>query len=340
MAKKKDISDAVPMDYQKMVQEEINKQYKGVFFDPSEILDNPFSVIPFSPSLDLILGGGISEGSLVLIAGQPKTGKTSSILSFCANAQKEENGGRHVYYYDVEYRLQPMHLKGILGLDLSKMSIIRSSEDRILNAEDVLNSVDITVKTHPGCIIILDSISALCPESEYVKEASGQIRSITPKLLSHFTKKLSNILKLKRGIVILVQHMITNTSGYGATMVADSGVKVAYASDFKLAIKGIKPTKIGERSIGQEVEWECTYSALGVPPGGRSTGFIRYGIGIDRTTETIKLATDLGVILAKGAWMEFEGENYNGKEKLYQAMVESPELYAKISSKVNSIING
>jgi len=45
--------------------------------------------------LDIALGGGIREGSCVVITGDPKTGKTTTALYFAAKAQKL---GKKVYY--------------------------------------------------------------------------------------------------------------------------------------------------------------------------------------------------------------------------------------------------
>ena len=71
------------------------------------LLDTKREIIPFAPNLNSILGGGIPEGTMVLIAGKPKNGKSSAILHFLKNAQQ---AGRHIWYFDVESRLKEMRL--------------------------------------------------------------------------------------------------------------------------------------------------------------------------------------------------------------------------------------
>ncbi|NDG32998.1 hypothetical protein EB118_23395, partial [bacterium] len=72
------------------------------------VVDRKVITIPVSPSLDIVLNGGIPEGSFVVLTGQPKCGKTTSSLDFCATAQRPEyaygsfKDGREVYYLNIE----------------------------------------------------------------------------------------------------------------------------------------------------------------------------------------------------------------------------------------------
>ena len=80
---------------------------KDILTSAHNIIDREKVVIPVSPKLDLILGGGIPEGSFVIFTGQPKTGKSTLALDFASTCQRPEFGGefcpegRHVYYYNV-----------------------------------------------------------------------------------------------------------------------------------------------------------------------------------------------------------------------------------------------
>lgn len=54
---------------------EIVKTYGDVIHDGKSIVENDRQIIPLSPALDSILGGGILEGSFFILTGQPKVGK-------------------------------------------------------------------------------------------------------------------------------------------------------------------------------------------------------------------------------------------------------------------------
>jgi len=72
------------------LKEDILKTFgSNVILSGNAIVDKQSIVIPVSPALDMILGGGIPEGSFVVFTGQPKCGKTTSALTFSATAQNE-----------------------------------------------------------------------------------------------------------------------------------------------------------------------------------------------------------------------------------------------------------
>ena len=87
-------------------------------------------VIPLSPSLDMILNGGVPEGSFVVLTGQPKCGKTTTSLQIAALAQQKQYAygdfekGREVYFLNIEGRIKKRDLSGIKGLDLDRFHII------------------------------------------------------------------------------------------------------------------------------------------------------------------------------------------------------------------------
>jgi predicted ATP-dependent serine protease len=162
------------------------KYAKGVVFDASLLLDTPSKIIPTTPNLDIGLFGGIPEGSLAILSGPPKCGKSTLCLQIIKNAYDLYK--KRAFYIDVEHRLKALNLRGIAGLDTSPeaLQIIRSSGDKILEAESLLDIATELIKSEPGSLIILDSSSALCSMKEMVDEITGQTRSLGPKLLSAF----------------------------------------------------------------------------------------------------------------------------------------------------------
>jgi RecA/RadA recombinase len=108
-----------------------------IILSASSVVDKESIVIPVSPALDMILGGGIPEGSFVVLTGQPKCGKTTTSLDFAATAQRPEYGtgsykdGRMVYYLNIEGRLKKRDLEGIPGLNLEKFDVIGSQTGKI-----------------------------------------------------------------------------------------------------------------------------------------------------------------------------------------------------------------
>jgi RecA/RadA recombinase len=158
----------------------------------------------------------------VVLTGQPKCGKTTTSLDFAANAQKPEYGsgsykdGRMVYYLNIEGRLKKRDLEGIPGLNLEKFDVIGSQTGKILRAEEYLQIAERIINQEPGCVVIIDSYSALCTEAEITSDMDKMQRADGAKLLAKFCRKVANVIPVNKNIVIGITHLMGNPTGYGA----------------------------------------------------------------------------------------------------------------------------
>jgi len=285
------------------------KAYGNIICSGVDVLSEKknYKVLSIGPILDIALGGGVKEGSWVILTGDPKSGKSSTSLQMAANAQKE---GRRVIYLDVEGRLKEMNFQ-IDGLNPDAMTII-APEDQPLPAEIFLD-VEYKLMTDPeyhGALMIIDSLSSLIPEKELTGDMTPD-RAGLPKLLSIFTKKMGQVLPRQRGVIICITHYIANTSGYGAAKMADGGNKIQYQADTRLEVRSgpkvaaVTPwTDSNDEQIGQIVNWKILCSSMG-PPGGSAQSYIRYGHGIDKCQELLILGQDIGLVDKAGAWTKF-----------------------------------
>jgi recombination protein RecA len=331
------------------VTEEVRKAFgDNIILLGSAIIEKKILTIPVSPAIDIILNGGIPEGSFVVLTGQPKCGKTTTSLDFAATAQKKEYQGelkspREVYYLNIEGRLKKRDLEGIPEMDLSRFHVIGSQQGKILHAEEYLQIAEKIINEVPGCVMIIDSYSALCTEAEITSDMDKMQRADGAKLLSKFCRKVANVIPVNKNIVIGITHLMGNPTGYGAEFKEKSGQSIAYQTDIKLRAKSFKPWTVGADSpqIGQEIEWQVLCSALGAP-GGQITSYLRYGQGIDKCTEMVNLAADMGIINKGGAWYTIsfmeEKPKFQGVEKLRNYIVENPKIYDEIYQKIKETI--
>jgi RecA/RadA recombinase len=139
----------------------IKKQYgaNDIYVPGSEVANEERIIIPLSPKLNIILNGGIPEGTWATFTGKPKSGKTTLALHFATKVQRPEYGSREVYYFDIERRLKKMNLIGTPGLNLEKFHVIRSTKQKILSAQDFLMIAEHILRTMPHVLIIIDSYS-------------------------------------------------------------------------------------------------------------------------------------------------------------------------------------
>ena len=331
------------------IKDDVNKKFgDGIVVSGNSVIDRDQVIIPVSPSLDMVLGGGIPEGSFIIFTGQPKCGKTTTSLDFAATAQKKEYQGglknpRQVYYLNIEGRLKKRDIEGIPHLDLERFNIIGSQTGKILHAEEYLQIAERIINEEPGSIVIIDSYSALCTEAEITSEMNKMQRADGAKLLAKFCRKVANVIPVNKNIVIGITHLMGNP-GYGNVEWKEkSGQAIAYQTDVKLRAEFFKAWSVGKEDdknqIGQEVSWKVLCSALG-PPGGSISSFIRYGQGIDKNAELFKLAVDIGLIAKGGAWYTYtsleDKPKFQGAEKAIDHLSSNPELYENLWKEVKT----
>ena len=174
---------------------DIIKEYGNVIHDPSSITDQKLKIISISPKLDIALGGGVPEGSLFIMTGPEKVGKTLTALTFCANAQQDN---RKIYYGNVEGRLRKRDIEGIkeLDSDAEKIQIIGSTQGNILSAEKYLGIFDQIIHTQPNTICVIDSFSALASDAELTGDLSDQQVMNVQKILAKFCRRMAPALPI------------------------------------------------------------------------------------------------------------------------------------------------
>jgi len=315
------------------------KDNTNSIFSATSILEKPLNLIPVSPNIDIMLGGGLVDGTFTLMSGQPKCGKTITALEAGASAQKI---GKKVVYINAEGRIKARDIEGIQRLDLSeeKFQVVGHTKNKILDAHEFIEIVENLIRTESNLFIIFDSFSQLCPKDLRNHELNDRYRDYTPILLSNFTKRISGILPLNDNSLIGILHLISNqTPGSRKLYIESGGRKIQYAYDTKIVAKYHKPWVKNDDTPphGQIVEWLCETSAIGMP-NRKCTSYIRYGEGIDYTAEIIEMAQDLGIICKSRSWFSLYDNKVQGLDKLINTVKEDKKLYEKIYKDVYELL--
>ena len=303
MSKKKGQSSKFSDD---VISNSVISKYGDVVKSGKEVLDNinSLEVIGVSPALDIALGGGLREGSVVVMTGDPKSGKTTTALHFASKCQAK---GKRVIYIDTEGRMSEQNFTGIKGLDPDKILVIQSTDDRILSAEDFLNIVEYYINNDPGCLIITDSLSNMVPACELEGEVRTGVRNALPRLLSMFFKRISGTLMKNKVLLLCITHNIANTGGspYAPSKMADCGNMLQYQAGTNMIITHRGKWQVPKDSgphVGQIANWNIKTSCAGGRPNSTAESWIRYGTGIDEVQEVVQIACEFRLIKAAGAW--------------------------------------
>lgn len=115
--------------------------------------------------LDRVLGGGIVQGSLVLVGGDPGIGKSTLLLQMCRNLT---DAGRRVLYISGEESLKQIKMRA------NRMGEFKG--DLFLLAETNLDHIERTIKETRPELVIIDSIQTMFRED--VSSAPGSVSQV------------------------------------------------------------------------------------------------------------------------------------------------------------------
>lgn len=317
---------------------------KGIIQNGTSFLQKPISQIEISPSTNVGMGP-IIEGSWIVISGEPKTGKSIFALYAASQCQKPRNGGRNVYYISAECRVHKRDIQTIGDMDPDKLFIIQSNEDNILSAEKMLQIVEHVLHHDPGCVVIIDSQSALCSDAELTAEIGSQIRAPGHHSFAQFVRKCGPVVPAKKAIVFVIVHMAPNLTGYGGPREKEN-TAMKYQKDYH-----IRATKVEdwEDDNGKKIGLRTTWKTFTTRTGMRNTEFItqtRFGSGIDERYELAILINQYASVIdgmeKNGAYFYFpgfqEGLKCQGEKQLYQLFVDSDELYLWCKEKLDEFL--
>lgn len=125
------------------------------------------------PELDRVLGGGIVEGGLMLIGGDPGIGKSTLLLQVCAHLAK---AGHSVLYISGEESAKQIKLRARrLGIDVPNLYVL---------AENALDAMEEKLTQLQPEIAVVDSIQTMYrPEMASAPGSVSQIRECTSLLM-------------------------------------------------------------------------------------------------------------------------------------------------------------
>ena len=139
--------------------------------------------------LDLVLGGGIVYGSLILVGGSPGVGKSTLLLKVCANLAKE---GKRVLYVSAEESASQIKMRANrIGANANSLYLFN---------ELVLENIVAALEKEQFDLLVIDSIQTIY--SQEIASAPGsvsQVRSVTFQLM--------RIAKEKRLPIFIIGHI-------------------------------------------------------------------------------------------------------------------------------------
>ncbi len=142
---------------------------------------------------DRVLGGGLVEGGVILIGGDPGIGKSTLLLQvMCHLARQDKNNTNQAIYVSGEESPQQIAMRAKrLGLDASHVELLAE-----INLEKILG----TLQKHRPNIVVIDSIQTVF--SEVLQSAPGSVAQVR-----ECSAQLTRLAKQLGITIILVGHV-------------------------------------------------------------------------------------------------------------------------------------
>ncbi|HCQ21282.1 recombinase RecA [Aphanizomenon flos-aquae NRERC-008] len=277
-------------------------------------------------TLDLALGGGLPKGRVIEIYGPESSGKTTIALHALAEVQK--NGGIAAFV-DAEHALDPTYAAA-LGVDIDNLLV--SQPD---NGESALEIVDQLVRSAAVDIVVIDSVAALVPRAEIEGDMGDVHVGLQARLMSQALRKITGNIG-KSGCTVLFINQLRQKIGvtYGSPETTTGGNALKFYASVRLDIRRIQTLKKGTDEFGNRVKVKVAKNKV-APPFRIAEFDIIFGKGVSTIGCLVDIAEETGVILRKGAWYSYNGENISqGRDNAIKYVEEKPEFAAKIKEQV------
>ncbi len=277
-------------------------------------------------TLDLALGGGLPKGRIIEIYGPESSGKTTLALHALAEVQKS---GGVAAFVDAEHALDPTYAAA-LGVDIGNLLV--SQPD---TGEAGLEIVDQLVRSTAVDIIVIDSVAALVPRAEIEGEMGDTHVGLQARLMSQALRKITGNMG-RSGCTVIFLNQLRQKIGvtYGNPEVTTGGQALKFYASVRLDIRRIQTLKRGTDEYGNRAKVKVAKNKV-APPFRIAEFDIIFGKGISTLGCVVDLAEETGVIIRKGAWYSYNGDNLaQGRDNAIKNMEENPEFAKKIDLEV------
>lgn len=277
-------------------------------------------------TLDLALGGGIPKGRVIEIYGPESSGKTTLALHVLAEVQK--NGGVAAFV-DAEHALDPVYAKS-LGVDIDNLLV--SQPD---TGEAGLEIVDQLVRSAAVDIIVIDSVAALVPRAEIEGEMGDTHVGLQARLMSQALRKITGNMG-KSGCTVVFLNQLRQKIGvtYGSPETTTGGQALKFYASIRLDIRRIQTLKKGTEEYGTRAKVKVAKNKV-APPFRIAEFDIIFGKGISTLGCLVDLAEETGVIVRRGAWYSYNGDNIGqGRDNVIKQTEEKPEFAKELEQLV------
>jgi len=280
--------------------------------------------------LDTALGiGGLPRGRIVEIYGPESSGKTTLTLHVIANAQK---AGGVAAFVDAEHALDPGYAKKI-GVNLDDLLVSQPG-----SGEEALQIADSLVRSNAVDVVVIDSVAALTPRAEMNGEMGDSHVGLQARLMSQAMRKLAGALSATKTLCLFT-NQIREKIGvmFGSPETTPGGRALKFYASVRLDIRRIGALKDASGQVrGNRTRVKVVKNKM-APPFTEAEFDILYAQGISWEGSVLESALTDGLVLKKGSWLSYDGEQIGqGADAARVYLEEHPEVVEKLIAEIKA----
>jgi recombination protein RecA len=285
-----------------------------------------------SLTLDLALGGGLPKGRVVELYGPESSGKTTLALHAIAEVQK---AGGVAAFVDAEHALDPTYAAAI-GVDIDNLLVAQPD-----NGEAGLEIVDQLVRSTAVDLVVIDSVAALVPRAEIEGEMGDVHVGLQARLMSQALRKITGNIG-KTGCTVFFLNQLRQKIGisYGNPETTTGGNALKFYASVRLDIRRIQTLKKGTEEFGIRAKVKVVKNKI-APPFRIAEFDIIFGSGISSLGCILDIAEETNIIVRKGAWYSYNGDNIGqGRDNTIKYMEDKPDFAKEVEKLVRQKLDG
>jgi recombination protein RecA len=209
------------------------------------------------------------------------------------------------------------------------------------NGEQALEIAEALIASGKISVCVIDSVAALTPKSEIEGEMGDSKMGLHARLMSQACRKLTAVVS-KTNTVLLWTNQIRMKIGvmFGSPETVPGGEALKFYASIRIDMRKSKGDDDSDGNrINSKVKAKTIKNKL-APPFQVTEFDIVFGEGIDRASEILAIAENLGIIKKGGSWFSYgETKLGQGAANVKDLLRDNVELCDEIESTIRQHFN-